>query len=455
MVQPIDIGYDGKARACRIHDIMLDLIISKATEENFAAIISSQAYIAYTQGNIRRLSIQQAGQEVASIIRAKDVWRARSLTAVGLVTYLPRLVHFKALRVLDFQGCMGLEEYDLNNIEKLTQLMYLSLCNTRISKVPSGIVKLYELETLDLRGTEVLELPAGIAHLRKLQHLLTAKSSTWLTPYYCRSLTKVHDGIGNLISLQVLSGINISMSSIAALEDLVKLTGLKELHIQLDAQGYDKTERHEKALISSLCKLGHCKLQYLWIYSSDCSPMEFLDSWNPLPCSLQRFRMTTSYYFLKIPKWIAPELTNLGYLNINLVEVTEKDLLILGGLHALISLELWFGRTVKPMLNVHQSIFQCLKEFNFISGSSKFSGEGYIVFVEGALPKLEKLRIPFSVSVAKGNRFYLGIAHLRCLKYANVILGREGATHDETFDAASAIRLEASQHQNHPRVTIL
>ncbi|OEL24904.1 Disease resistance protein RPM1 [Dichanthelium oligosanthes] len=455
MVQPTDIGYDGKARACRIHDIMLELIISKAAEENFATIIGSQAYIAYPQGNIRRLSIQQAGQEVAPIIGVMDVSHARSLTAVGLAKYLPCLVHFKVLRVLDFEGCMDLEEYDLNNIEKLTQLMYLSLYNTKISKVPSEIVKLYDLETLDLRGTEVVELPAGIVHLTKLQHLLTAKPSTWLTANYCRGLTKVPDGIGNMISLQVLSGINISMSSVTAVEDLGKLTSLKELHIQLDAKGYDRTKRHEEVLISSLCKLGHCKLQYLWIYSSDCTPMEFLNSWTSLPCSLQRFRMTTSYYFLKIPKWIAPALTNLAYLNINLVEVGEEDLHILGGLHALISLELWFGRTVKPRLTVGQSIFQCLKEFNFVSGSSEFSGEGYVVFVEGALPNLEKLGIPFSVSVAKGNSFYLGISHLRCLKYAEVILGREGATLDESLDAAAAIRNEADHHQNHPRVTIL
>lgn len=32
LVQPVDIGFDGKARACRVHDIMLEFISSKATD---------------------------------------------------------------------------------------------------------------------------------------------------------------------------------------------------------------------------------------------------------------------------------------------------------------------------------------------------------------------------------------------------------------------------------------
>ena len=34
--------------------------------------------------------------------------------------------------------------------------------------------------------------------------------------------------------------------------------------------------------------------------------------------------MSMNYYFLKIPKWVAPKLNSLQYLRINIVEVTEQ-----------------------------------------------------------------------------------------------------------------------------------
>lgn len=447
MVQPTDIGYDGKVSACRVHDIMLELIISKAGEENFVTIIGTQSsIIAYPQCNIRRLSIQQADQEFTSVLEGKDVSRVRSLTSFDLVKYLPRLVQFEVLRVLDFEGCMDVEEYDLSNIDKLTQLKYLSLRDTRISKVPLEIVKLHDLQTLDLRWINMVQLPTGIDHLTKLQNLLVAK--------YEEGTTVVPGGIGNMRNLQVLSGFNIIMSSITAVQDLSKLSSLKELHIQLNAEGHDMSQGHEEALLSTLCKLGSCKLQYLGIYSSNSSSMEFLDHWSPLPSSLQRFRMSTDYHFLKIPKWIGPALTSLAYLNINLSELTQEVVRILGELHALLSFELWFRTVPEERLIVHDRGFQCLKEFNIVRRPFSLRGMGYLAFEIGALPKLEKLKIPFSVSMAKDYGFYLGIQHLPCLKHAKVILGTEGATSYESKAAATSIRNEANAHPNHPRLDI-
>ena len=39
MVQPVKVGYDGKARACQVHDMMLELIISKSVENNFISLV--------------------------------------------------------------------------------------------------------------------------------------------------------------------------------------------------------------------------------------------------------------------------------------------------------------------------------------------------------------------------------------------------------------------------------
>ena len=168
-------------------------------------------------------------------------------------------------------------------------------------------------------------------------------------------------------------------------------------------------------LLSSLCKLGTCKLQSLWIYSPDSTPIQFLDSWSPLPYNLQTFWMTSSYYLPKMPKWIVPALTNLAYLNINLIEATQENVRMLGEMPALLCLKLAFKTIQKERLAVQGVGFPCLKEFCCEDAM-------YLTFEEGALPKLEKLELPLFVSVAEANGFQLGLGQLPCLRDAKFTL---------------------------------
>ena len=201
-------------------------------------------------------------------------------------------------------------------------------------------------------------------------------------------------------------------------------------------------------LLSSLCKLGTCKLQSIWIRTSDSTPLQFLDSWSPLPYNLQMFRMTTNYYLPKMPKWIVPALTSLAYLNINLIEATQEDLRILGEMPALLCLKLAVKTIQKERLTVQGVAFPCLKEFCCEDAM-------YLTFEEGALPKLEKLELPLFVSVAEAYGFYLGLGHLPCLRDAEIILSNHFDTSYKSNSAAvAAIRNEANSHPNHPRLSI-
>lgn len=438
MVQPVEIGYDGKARACQVHDMMLELIISKSLEDNFISLAGhGQTGFAKGDGLIRRLSVQHIDQELASILANENLSHVRSLTVISssCIKHLPRLVGFEALRVLEFKDCESLHRYDMNGIDKLFQLKYLSFRGTQMSKLPSGVVRLYGLETLDLRDTHVEELPNGIIHLVKLQRLLFGK--------YYGSIryggTKIPDGIGTMKNLQAISGFNIIKSSLCGVEELGNLTSLKVLHLQLDGGGSEEYKRHEEMLLSSLCKLGTCKLQSIWIYSDDSTPIQFLDSWSPLPYNLQMFRMTTDYDLPKMPKWIVPSLSSLAYLNINLIEATQENLRMLGEMPALLCLDLTFGYVQKERFTVHGIAFPCLKELSL-------RGAIYLTIEEGALPNLEKLALSLSVSVAEAYGFYLGLAHLPCLRDAEVSVCNSAA--------AAAIRKEASSHPNHPRLSI-
>ncbi|KAF8762406.1 hypothetical protein HU200_009365 [Digitaria exilis] len=449
MVQPVAIGYDGKARACRVHDMMLELIISKSVEDNFIAFLGNGQNGLVRNGLIRRLSVHYIDQEHASVLANEDLIHVRSLTVItsANIKHLPSLVEFEALRVLDFQCYRSLQEYDMNGIDKLFQLKYLSLWGTEMSKLPAGIERLYGLETLDLTGTFIEELPSDIVQLTKLQHLLTT-SGTQGSNVVGR--TKIPNGIGNMRNLRVMSGFDVIKSSLSAVEQLGNLIALEELHVQLDGQGSQEYKRHQEMLVSSLCKLGRCKLQSLCIFSGDSTPLQFLDSWSPLPSYLQRFRMKTEYYLPKMPKWIEP-LTSLAYLDINLSEVTEEDLRILGEMHALLSLELWFLRAQNERLIFRVHVLPCLKELRLVVYGTRAI---YLKFEEGALPKLEKLQVPFFVSVAKAYGFDLGINNLTYLKHAEIILDNTDATSSESKAAATTIRNEANAHPSHPRVFI-
>uniref|UniRef100_A0ACD5WGD1 Uncharacterized protein n=2 Tax=Avena sativa TaxID=4498 RepID=A0ACD5WGD1_AVESA len=431
MVQPVDITHDGKVHTCRVHDMMLEILISKSAEDNFITIVGSgQMSLESHHGVIRRLSVQHIDQDLASTLKNEDLTHVRSLiitTSSGGIKHLPSLDKFEALRVLDFEPCADLEEYILKGLDKLFNLKYLKLRGMGISKLPPGIVMLSNLETLDLRGTNVEELPTGFLQLTKLQHLITENG------------TKIPNGIADMMNLRVISGFNITQSPSDAVEDLGNLTKLNGLNVQLDSGGSGEHRRHEEMFLSSLCKLGNSKLQYLKI-NREGGSLDFLDSWSPLPCSIKKIDISINSYFTNFPKWIAPALTNLSFLHINLTELTVEGLRILGELPALLHLHLQLKRGQKDGLTVQGTGFPRRNVFISISNN----GENF-TFVEGAMPKLNVLHVSMNVLTAKTNGFYSGIGHLPCLREALLCFPSEGATASDDTPAASAIRKEAAE----------
>ncbi|KAM3280350.1 hypothetical protein ACQJBY_047252 [Aegilops geniculata] len=445
MVQPVDTGYDGKVRACRVHDMMLELIISKSVEDNFTTVVSgSQTSLANHQGVIRRLSLQYVDKELGSALANVDLSHVRTLIVMPsfCIKHLPTLDQFEALRVLDFKDCGDLKDSDMNGIDKLVQLKYLNFRGTHISKLPSGIVMLGNLETLVFGYTCVKELPAGFGRLTKLEHL---EGGGWILP----------DGIGDM-NLQLMSDLVITSRKTDALEDLGNLTSLKELNVDFRLANRIRDEvscddkKCEEAFLSSLCKLGTCKLRSLDIDTCAQSlvSLDFLDSWSPLPSSLQRFSTSYKDSFTNFPKWITPALTNLADLGICLTQMTEDGLVTLGQLPSLLRLYLWSSN--KLVGTVQRNSFPNLKVLYFEFNTEQV----YVSFVKGSAPKLVELSMPFSVLAATANGFYSGIEHLSSLKEAMIYLDVEDATPSECKAAASAIRKEAGANPNHPALII-
>ncbi|PRQ58313.1 hypothetical protein RchiOBHm_Chr1g0357931 [Rosa chinensis] len=76
MVQVGDIGVSGKIKTCRLHDLMRDLCLLKAEEENFIHIVNLSGDMRIKQvapiGKVRRLAIYLEGDRVNILALTRD-----------------------------------------------------------------------------------------------------------------------------------------------------------------------------------------------------------------------------------------------------------------------------------------------------------------------------------------------------------------------------------------------
>uniref|UniRef100_A0A3B6UAG6 AAA+ ATPase domain-containing protein n=1 Tax=Triticum aestivum TaxID=4565 RepID=A0A3B6UAG6_WHEAT len=156
----------GKVESCRVHDVILDFIISKAIEENFVTFVGVPCITSGTQRKVRRLPLQVDGKDHSILKKGLVLSHVRSVNVFGYTVEIPSLDEFRYLRVLDFELCRQVENHHLANIGNLFQLRHLNLSWTEVSELPEEIGRLYCLEMLDIRGTKVHELPATIVNLK-------------------------------------------------------------------------------------------------------------------------------------------------------------------------------------------------------------------------------------------------------------------------------------------------
>nr|TKV94583.1 hypothetical protein SEVIR_9G304900v2 [Setaria viridis] len=357
LIQPVNIELDGQATACRVHDMILDLIVSKAVEENFITPIGDPTQTLDSQEKVRRLSIDY---------RAPD-----------------------ALRVLDLESSVKLQNCYLQNIGDLFQLRYLRIAASSITRLPEEIGELQFLETLDLRSTWIRKLPE------------------------LGSLT-------NLRTLQLTWHISDSRSDRAVYTDI---------------------------LASSLGKLVSSKLRVLRIIRGPGSADIAIDSWSSPPHLLRELYIPRCC-FKRIPEWMT-SMANLYRLCIRIKQVTQEILDILGGLSSLLDLELRLEAADEPMemLSLCNSKFRCLKIFR-LYGPIKG-----LMFEAGAVPQLEALSIEIRAceeQSAFADHPDLGIHHLASLRDLNVWINCEGAKVEEVEALEAAITDATNLLPNHP-----
>ncbi|XP_012849297.1 PREDICTED: disease resistance protein RPM1-like isoform X1 [Erythranthe guttata] len=230
--------FDGKPRNCRVLNPVLNFIIHKCKDENFASIFPRES----TSRNqkIRRLSVHDSCTHLPrdigfSGVRSMFLLRLLEISTPNFEKVLREL---KLVRVLDFQGA-PIQEVP-KDITRLTLLKHLSFRGTKINTIPSSIEKLSYLETLDLKQTDVTELPKEISHLHNLRHLFAYKYNVDdYVAFDSVQGVKMPHGIGNLTNLQNLSLMKVG-KKVRILEELKSLTKLRKLGLTGLRRGHGK-----------------------------------------------------------------------------------------------------------------------------------------------------------------------------------------------------------------------
>ncbi|KAH0466010.1 hypothetical protein IEQ34_006113 [Dendrobium chrysotoxum] len=80
LILPSAVGWNGKVKSCRIHDLMVDVLVFKSKEENMISIISKHSRTTLRAENvIRRLSLQGESNPIRCIPNDVDLSRSADL----------------------------------------------------------------------------------------------------------------------------------------------------------------------------------------------------------------------------------------------------------------------------------------------------------------------------------------------------------------------------------------
>lgn len=411
----------------RVHDMMLEILVSKSLESNFVSLVGGQYEgMSYTDHTIRRLSIHggvEAGKDPSSSskkmaahrgtggdsIKGMMMQHVRSLSIFDPEAHniLSRLGEFTLLRVLDLEDCTGLTNKHMSCICRMYLLRFLSLRGTDVKVMPSRIGDLEHLQMLDVRQTQLKDLPKSVTKLEKLEHLLffDQGDSGWTLP----------QGINKMKALRQLKKAAVVFDAKVA-EEIGELGQLQELAIFVDT-GKKMNNGVVKKLASSLSKMY--SLRWLDIGNLDAGKwpfapiMEFLHDIKPPPQLLRYLRICG--HMDRLPDWVE-SLHDLVELQLRWTHVDGFQLFnVLCKLPNLKRLFLGIYFIHGKHMVVHSSQhFRELKEL--ILGYTPSSCDVY-EFEEGSMPNVERLVVYFGDQTKK----IVGIEHFKKLKEVEYI----------------------------------
>ncbi|KAG2317072.1 hypothetical protein Bca52824_020194 [Brassica carinata] len=214
---------------CCLHDLMRDLCLSKAKEENFLQIVSPSAHPQSTSIS-RRFFINDP--DTFDVTREINNPKARSLVVVQKVNW-------------EYAGSWKLSRIDFTRLQ-LLRILHLTNAKFKGRKLPDSIGELIHLRYLNLYYVEVSHLPSSLRNLKLLIYLnlniygcfvpndlfMGMKELRYLIlPWDMRSKKKLK--LSHLVKLETLKNFSTENCN---LEDLRGMAKLRTLGIELTGE---------------------------------------------------------------------------------------------------------------------------------------------------------------------------------------------------------------------------
>ncbi|KAF8690954.1 hypothetical protein HU200_040741 [Digitaria exilis] len=427
--------------SCKLHDLMREISISKAMEENLVFRMEEGGSM-NTQGTIRHLAISSNWKGDQSEFESTvDLSRIRSLTVFGKWKSFYISDKMTLLRVLDLGSTSGLVDHHLEPIGKLVHLKYLSLRGCEdIFHLPDSFGNLKQLQTLDIVRTKIAKMPQTIINLTKLQYIQTDndinRRDVWTSfccvvlPFMARLVypgsVVFPRGLSKLKALHTLECVDITRGE-AILQDIKRLTRLHKLAV---------AGVHKKNCQEFCSTLSHLTcLESLFVGSQGEAGLHgCLDGLSSPPKTLRSLKLWGALD--KLPEWIAG-LHNLVKMGLWYTELTEVEgtIQVLGKLPNLSVLRLW-NKTFKT---AEPCCFATRREALFPSLTLLVleyePGIGSVEFEEGTAPKLELLFFRHSTS-------FSGLSSLPSLKEVRV---HEALHNDDMKDTRAQLAMNPNK----------
>ncbi|XP_074286250.1 putative disease resistance protein At1g50180 [Silene latifolia] len=245
LVQVASRDLEGRAKTCRLHDVMRKLCMDKALKLNWLSIAQLDEKSDQSAGTTTRfmkssrsinkkksrrlaiyctekldnlLSDYKKARYVRSLLFFNTLETDKVLIPLKNKALKSAIHHYKFLRVLDIENT-GLHTLP-KDVGSLIHLRYLSLRGSWVSKLPYSIKHLRCLQTLDLRVLSFvcMRIPDVLSRLERLVHLYLPSKAFILRNKAPKLQLK------GLVNLETLS----NFSHMCKAEDVSTLTNLRE-----------------------------------------------------------------------------------------------------------------------------------------------------------------------------------------------------------------------------------